>query len=169
LEVTVGEVARASNVTSEEVKVPVSLLATKQETSKRIRYVADDHSKNMKKKAKAKPVEAKGIDMNKKAKAKRVEGKETDVFPLDDNEDQPKEETKKKAINVAEVGDDSPKTNADLLLFPFVSGRKIETETSSLKLCHFVNCWVDENYDALSEKLLSVNKLLVLGGIKWFQ
>jgi hypothetical protein len=46
LEVTVGEVARASNVTSEEVKVPVSLLATKQETSKRIRNVADDHTKN---------------------------------------------------------------------------------------------------------------------------
>jgi Ulp1 family protease len=152
LEVTVGEVARASNVTSEEVKVPVSLLATKQETSKRIRNVADDHSNNTKKKAKARPVEAKGNDTKKKAKAKRVEGKETDVFPLDDDKDQPKEKTKKKAINVAELGDDGPTTNADLLLFPFVSGRNIETETSSLKLCHFLNHWVDENYDALGEK-----------------
>jgi hypothetical protein len=124
LEATAGEVARASNVTSEEVKVPVSLLVTKQETSRRIRNVADNHSKNTKK----------------KAKAKWVEGKETDVFPLDDIEEQPKEETKKKAINVAEVGDDGPKTNADLLVFPFVSGWKIETATSSLKLCHFVNC-----------------------------
>jgi hypothetical protein len=70
-------------VMSEEVKVPVSLLATKQETSKRNHNVDDDHTKNTKK----------------KTKVKSVEVKETDVFDFDEVEEQPKEETKKKAIN----------------------------------------------------------------------
>jgi hypothetical protein len=108
LEATAGEVARASNVMSEEAKVPVSLLATKQETSKRNRNVADDHTKNTKKKTKVKSVEA----------------KETDVFDFDEVEEQPKEETKKKAINhgrkpksIAVVGDDGQKKMLIYLYF----------------------------------------------------
>jgi Ulp1 family protease len=49
------------------------------------------------------------------------------------------------------VGDDGKKDNADILVFPFILGRKNNTATSLLKQCHFVNSWVDENYEALSE------------------
>jgi Ulp1 family protease len=38
-----------------------------------------------------------------------------------------------------------------VLVDPFIYGRGIKTATSSFKLCHFVNSWLDQAYDKLSD------------------
>jgi Ulp1 family protease len=70
-----------------------------------------------------------------------------------------KKTTPKKATNhgrkakiISVVGNDNKKDSDNLLVFPFILGQQIDKETSSLKMCHFVNSWLDENYNTLSEE-----------------
>ncbi len=125
-------VAAALNVTSKEVKVPVSVTGkevTKEVTSKRFCNLAEDHMKNMKKKTKVKSIEMKETGHGKKSVIAEVSN--VDEFDFDDVEEQQKKVTKKKAMNhgrkpkiISVDGNDDKKDNDDVLVFPFILGQK---------------------------------------------
>ena len=152
-----------------EQGVPPSDVGSKKSlkaAGKRDRNVAEENITTAKKKTK---VQGKNSVVSKekglKKKSVTAEVPNDDVIEFDQVEQQPKNAIKKKATNrgkkptsgkavdnsVVEVDDDKEEEKQSVLIFPFIVGKKIDTETSSFKLCHFVNSWIDRNYETLTE------------------